>query len=205
MTCGQEGLNGTPDDLAALAQSIEEERRLLDEQEADALVTLLRLAGQVARHQAKKGATVGPAMTASYRRALLRVGRSGLGAVVEGDAGLRLRLPPEVGKLEWLCRLDGVALRQLLGQMGLKQARRDEIIRAVKQALGQALRKEQTAGAATPEGVIGAAFRRLAATVARALSRHADEDGHARVQAALSKGIDQLQGMLGGGEALAEG
>jgi predicted RecB family nuclease len=138
MTCSPEGVPKSPDDLAAVAERIEEERRLLDEQEGDALVTLLRLAGQVAgHHQELKGGPLGPAMTASYRRALLRVGCSGLRAVVEGDTVLRLRLPPDIGKLEWLGRLDGDALRQLLRQMGPKQARRDEIIRAVKEALGQ--------------------------------------------------------------------
>jgi hypothetical protein len=97
---------------------------------------LLQLRAEAKRTWAQQLKTLGFSPRVASRYLLL--GESELAGIGPNGSDLLARLPAEMHKLEWLCRLTIDQLRELLDNLDCKDTERGQVIAAVKKALGQA-------------------------------------------------------------------
>ena len=96
------------------------------------------------------------------------------------------RLPTDLLKLEWLCRVPIGQLPDLLDGLNCKQATRKQVIAAVREALDE---PSPTTAPLDVDRAVGRFLERLAGKVARLLDRFLQTDQQDRARALLAAGF----------------
>jgi hypothetical protein len=134
----------TGDDTAVrrAVHQIQTELRNLARNEGSAVASHLRIGTALAdlRKEAKSGwfkqlKELG--INERVARRYIRLGNSWLAVSGLSESALLEQLPPDRMKLEWLCRLTAEQLRELLGRLDCKKAKRGQVEAAVRKALGE--------------------------------------------------------------------
>src|SRR5262249_38826705 len=126
----------------ALKEQIEQQLKRLKETERQTVEhhislgrTLTKYKNRVRKRWLKELETLGIAPRVASRYLLL--GKYWATEQETPGSDLLPRLPADLHKLEWLCRLKRRQLRKLCEKMNLRDATRGEVIEAVKKELGE--------------------------------------------------------------------
>lgn len=182
--------------LQALVAAILQERRKIDRVEGDVVAGHVRLAHHLAELRvlaqndwAKQLKTVGisPRVASRY----LQVARHWPEGIGLRESELLPRLPADLLKLEWLCRVPLPRLGDLLNTLDCKAATRAQVIAAVRRILG-----EETTTTDRPEPDVDLFARRLLdrlkKTVDRLPETFPDPEDHHRVRELLAEGFREV-------------
>jgi hypothetical protein len=115
------------------------------------------------------------------------------------------KLPIDLCKLEWLCRLNEEQLRELLGQQDCKGLPRPKVSRAVKAMLGIQTRKANTAPQAAVVNAVERFVQRLSARITELRQEGLAPQAREQVVVALDDGFAQFRRALSGGPEVAAG
>jgi len=128
--------------IKKLVTEIAKEQQKLDRYEGDAIACQIRIAARLAklREQAKRtwgkqlnDLGISPRVASRY----LKIAQHWPDEIGLSESDLLRRLPPDLLKLEWLCRVPLAGLPTLLDKLDCKKAARSEVIVAVREALGE--------------------------------------------------------------------
>ena len=128
--------------IKKLVNEIAKEQQKIDRCEGDLVASHIRIARHLAdlRHLAKKDwakqlKAIGmhPRVASRY----LKISQHWDDEIGLRESDLFVRLPPDLLKLEWLCRVPPVQLGDLLDDLDCKKATRPQVIAAVREALGE--------------------------------------------------------------------
>jgi len=125
--------------IGTLLEKISNEQKKIDSHEGNVVVSLFG----IGRHLAK----LRPLARKTWKLQLDAIGMSprvanryvklGESEIGLNESDLLKRLPSDLMKLEWLCRLSVVQLSGLLDSLDCKKATRSEVIAAVREVLGE--------------------------------------------------------------------
>jgi hypothetical protein len=128
-------------DVKSLLGEIGKERENIDRSEGDVVASHVRIAHHLAKlrdlvkgHWERQIEELG--FSPRVARRYLRIARDWPDENGLRESDFLKRLPADLLKLEWLCRLSMEQLKGLLKTLDCKKARRTEIIAAVHEALG---------------------------------------------------------------------
>ena len=128
--------------IKKLVNEIVKERHKIDRCEGDVVAAQVRIARHLAdlRQLAKKDwakqlKAIGmhPRVAGRY----LKISQHWQDEIGLRESDFLVRLPPDLLKLEWLCRVTPVQLGALLDDLDCKKATRPQVIAAVREALGE--------------------------------------------------------------------
>jgi hypothetical protein len=126
-----------------LVNEIRTEQQKIDRSEGEVVAAQLRIAYHLAelRVLAKgrwgrqlEGLGMNPRVASRY----LKLAQHWPARIGLTESDLLPRLPPDLLKLEWLCRIPPASLNDLLDKLDCKKANRSQIIAAVREMLGEA-------------------------------------------------------------------
>ena len=128
--------------IRTLVGKIRKEQQKIDRYEGDIVVAHVRIALHLAKLRILASRSWGTQLTAigiSPRVAsrYLKIAENWPEEIGLSESDLLPRLPPDLLKLEWLCRVPLAQLGDLLGALDCKQATRPQVIAAVREALGE--------------------------------------------------------------------
>ena len=188
-------------DIARLLAEIRAEQRKIDRNEGNVIASKITIGTRLAALKAASGRTWGRQQTelgynprlASRLMKLAQGWGSEIGRIA---SDLLPKLPPDLNKLEWLCRLDAGQLRALLAGLDARKASRKEIVSKVRDALGEEPPPAVDTSTAMAKS-IDRTFDRLGKTLER-LHGEAADAGHAHeVRAAIAAGFARMLASLG--------
>jgi hypothetical protein len=184
---------GLPGVLAQIAAEWEE----LDRQEGDVVGACFRLGRLLAelrrlarRDWSKRSKALG--IHPRVARRYVRLGESELARSGLPESDLLCRLPADLMKLEWLCRLTAEQLRELLGRLDARGASREKVVAAVKAVLSG----DDTPARPAPDlaALLERVFRRLDGVLERL--EEADPGQRGRVRDLLAGGLRRVERAL---------
>ncbi len=112
------------------------------------------------------------------------------------ESDLLLRLPLDLLKLEWLCRVPLDPLKDLLRQLDCKKATRSRVIAAVREALGEDPPIEPDSDV---DNFVQGCLRRLAKALDRLHEMFPEAEEQARGRELLAVGLREVQEALAAG------
>jgi hypothetical protein len=134
--------SGDSTGIKKLVNEIVKERQKIDRCEGDVVAAYIRIARHLAdmRQLAKKGwakqiKAIGmhPRVADRY----LKISQHWHDEIGLSESDLLPRLPPDLLKLEWLCRVPLDRLREMMKAFDCKKATRPQVIAAVREVLGE--------------------------------------------------------------------
>jgi hypothetical protein len=189
----------TRDKVTALVGQIREEQQGIDRNDASTVVNQIRIGSLLIRLKAESGWTwtrtvreIGYHPRAASR--LLRLGTSWLAGLGTAGSEFLHRLPTDLQKLDWLCRLTRTQLEQLLTELDCKHAGRAAVAAAVKHILNPGAEAPRTED--LPRAV-GRVFKRVVSAIRR---WHGEADTDSRrheLRGLLAAGLRQAQAVAG--------
>jgi hypothetical protein len=195
------GTNG----VGALLDQITQEQKKIDQHNGDVVASVIRIAQYltelrplVKKTWASQLATVGVSTRVASR--YLKLGNSWLGQVGLSDPDLLRRLPDDLTKLEWLCRVPQPQLPRLLDELDCRKAPRPQVIAAVRKELGES--KLVRADAGDVEQLIKRRLDQLVHTIELASGKSPQPEAQARLLKLLAlkllaAGFDLVERALG--------
>jgi hypothetical protein len=202
--------NAPAPSLTALLQEIRAEQHKVDAQEGDVVAALFRIGALLVRlkQQAQRAWTAQVKDLGYHPRVARRLQKLGSSPLAENglaESALLQRLPTDLMKLEWLCRLKPKPLSKVLAAVDCKAGSRKAVIDAAKTTLNIPKRPRPRANV---RGLLQA-FNRFVGRVQSAVAECGDgEDGQElrrQLGTGLADGFDKLREILGaGGPANAE-
>jgi hypothetical protein len=128
--------------IKTLVNEIVKEHQKIDRYEGDVVASHIRIGGRLTKLRllAKKtwakqlnALKISPRVANRY----LTIARSWPNEIGLSESDLLPRLPADLLKLEWLCRVPQAQLGDLLDKLDCKKATRSQVIAAVREALGE--------------------------------------------------------------------
>jgi hypothetical protein len=193
---GAVGTHNTPgvDDVM---NKIKKEKQKLDKGEGNFLacficlgLLLAQLRGLAKRTWNKLVVTLG--FNARVALRYLNLAKSPLAGFGLNESDLLARLPSDLLKLEWICRLNAGQLNELLGRLDPKKESRPKVIAAVKEILGENDAPENP----DLEGALGRASNRVVKLAGQLRSDAQTEPDKDRVEKLLSDKLRQMEEAL---------
>jgi hypothetical protein len=182
----------------ALLDKIRAEQVNVNSREGPIVASLLRicmhvaeLRGLVKKDWSKRLKQVG--MNARVASRYVQIGKSWLGQIGLTESDLLSRLPTDLLKLEWLCRLSTDQLDGLLAQMDCKKTSRGQVIAAVKGILGDTDSDRPVPNA---EKAIQRVLNRLLVLSQQAIQSPSPPEGLPRIRTLLQKGAREIQAIV---------
>jgi hypothetical protein len=129
-------------DIKHVVEQIKGEQEKIHRTEGSAIASLVQIGVLLIQLQAAAGRTwTRTARELGYNprtaSRLQKLGSSWLAQIGTAGSEILNRLPADIQKLEWLCRLSEEHLRQLLANGDLKMTSRSKVIAEVKKILGE--------------------------------------------------------------------
>jgi hypothetical protein len=185
--------------ITTVVQKIRAEQDKLDNSDAPAVSSHLAL-GQLfteLRQRAKR--TWGKQVKAlGYDRRVasryFTIGTAPLTEMGLSESHVRAMLPPDVMKLEWVCRLTVDQLEQLTAELDVKKASRTKVIRAVKKILGV----ETTSPKPDLSAKIGKAIDRLTSLINKISTEETDVTQRHLLLGEMAASLAEVQQTLAG-------
>jgi hypothetical protein len=182
-------------EVVALLEKIVAEQKTVDGQEANAVAAVLRISLHLAelRPLAKKTwaqqlGAIGMCTRVASR--YLKIAKSGLAAIGLRESDLTRRLPLDVMRLSWICRVPEPQLPGLLDKIDLKKASRDQVIDAVRKELGV------DPPAKARDGHLDAKIQRALGRLVKAAQEISDQfprpEDQSRARELLAAGLQQV-------------
>lgn len=184
-----------------LLDAIRTEQRSIDLHEGDVVVCHIRLAVRLAelrqlakRTWGKQLKTLG--MNPRVGRRYLKIAQNWPNEIGLKESALLPRLPTDLLKLEWLCRVSTPQLRELLNNLDCKKTSRGQVIAAVREVLGED-------PPSTPDDEVGQFVQRFIKRIARTVGQLGDKfpevEDQTRARELLAAGLLQVQDTLQSG------
>jgi hypothetical protein len=185
--------------IAAVVQKIKAEQDRLNESDAPAVGSHLRLALLLAelRRLAKRNWLKLVKALGYDKRVANRYASIGTYLLTKmglTESHLRAMLPPDVMKLEWVCRLTAEQLEKLTAAIDVKKASRPRVIREVKKILGL----EVTARRPDLATQIDRAMQQFASLVGKISTEEPDAAQRQLLLGEMAAGVAEVQEMLAG-------
>lgn len=185
------------DGIRKLVQAIVKEQQKIDRHEGDVVACHIRIGARLAALRSLAKKTWGQQLTAlgiSPRVAsrYLKIARNWQDEIGLRESDLLARLPTDLLKLEWLCRVPVSQLAELLDSLNCKKATRSQVIAAVRQVLGEAppTRSDDV------ETYVERLLHRLAGTVEQLGEKFPEPEQQNRARELLAAGLDQVRSSL---------
>lgn len=118
------------------------------------------------------------------------------------ESDLLPRLPQDLLKLEWLCRVPLPQLGDLLGELDCKKASRPQVIAAVREALGEDPPAGDEQGV---EEFVGRFIGRFVRTVDRLSEKFPEPEQHEHARKLLAAGLQRVRNALKASRRAASG
>jgi hypothetical protein len=187
------------DKLEKLIRDIKTEQSKMAQKEGDIVSNLFRIGALINELQNAAGRTwtkqvqkLGYHPRAASR--LQKIASSWQGEIGTLGSEILPRLPNDVQKLEWLCRLRREQLETLLARLDLKKVCRKEVTAAVKELLGESTTTQTTGGGIVK--VINQLFARVMKAIEGWQQTGDDQETPEQLRGVLSGGLEQLQQAL---------
>jgi molecular chaperone GrpE (heat shock protein) len=192
----QKALTNTEDSagIKKLVNEIRKEQQKIDRYEGDVVASHIRLGNHLAdlralakKTWAKQLKAIGMNPRVASRYLKIAQGWPTEIGLIESD--LLPRLPPDLLKLEWLCRVPQAELGNLLDATDCKKATRSQVIAAVREALGEdpPVKKEQDV-----EKFVERCIHRLVNAVDRLSETFPQADQQTQARDLLATGLRQV-------------
>ncbi len=184
-----------------LLDAIRAEQRSIDRHEGDVIVCQIRLAARMAelRQSAKrtwgkqlKTLGMSPRVGSRY----LKIAQNWSNEIGLKESDLLPRLPTDLLKLEWLCRVPLRQLRKLLNELDCKKTSRSQVIAAVREALGE---DPPSKPGDEVEQFVQRFIKRIARTVGQLGDKFPEVEDQSRARELLAAGLLQVQDALQSG------
>jgi molybdopterin converting factor small subunit len=191
--------SGDSTGIRKLVNEIVKERQKIDRCEGDVVAAYVRIARHLAdlRQLAKKDwakqlKAIGmhPRVAGRY----LKISQHWQDEIGLRESDLLARLPPDLLKLEWLCRVPPVKLSDLLDTLDCKKATRPQVIAAVREALGE---DPPTKAEDDVEKFVERFIGRLAKTIDRLNENFPEAGQQKQARDLLANGLQQVLDSLG--------
>jgi hypothetical protein len=189
--------------ITKLKQKIRNEQTKIDRKEGTIIESfvcigkfLAELRGHIKTGWAKnlKALQIHPRVASRY----MQLAASSLAEIGLNESDLLPRLPTDLLKLEWLCRLNREQLRKLLLREDVKKAPRNRVTALVKDILGTPSDETPAHG---PEAKINKLFQRLLTLAGEAIEKTNEAGDSSRIRDLLGNGVRQIEQLLKGGQA----
>ena len=190
-------ISKTPDEDSAgitkVLEKILKEKQKIDRREGDIVLSHIRIAHYLAELRAAvkrtwgqrlKALGINPRVAARY----LKIADHWPTEIGLSESDFLPRLPVDLLKLEWLCRIPLERLGELLKQLDCKKATRTEVIAAVREALGEA--PPETEPNVTK--FVGRCLQRLVKTIERLPEEFPAADEQAQARESLANGLHNV-------------
>ena len=189
------------EDLANITRLLDEIRReqqKIDRYEGNIVASHIRLGHHLAelralakRTWAKQLKTIGisPRVASRY----LKIAQHWPDQIGLNESDLLPRLPTDLLKLEWLCRVPQAQLSDLLTKLDCKRATRSQVIAAVREALGEDPPNEDESDV---EKFVERLIQKLMNAVARLDDKFHEREQQDRARELLVAGLRQVQDTL---------
>jgi hypothetical protein len=191
-----------PSNIKELLGDIKSELQKIDRCEGDIVASHIRLASylRTLRDLAKKdwatqlaSINICPRVGSRY----LKIAEHWPDGIGLRESDLLPRLPPDLLKLEWLCRVPTEALGTLLTELDCKKATRPQVIAAVRKALGETPPLKDNEGNPGVEKTVEAFLRRVRESVDRLQARFTEPKQQELLRVCLTAGLNELKDALG--------
>ncbi len=188
-----EDLNG----IKKLVQAIVKEQQKLDRHEGDVLachirigarLSALRLLAKRTWVQQLKALGISPRVASRY----LKIARNWHDDLGLSESDLLTRLPTDLLKLEWLCRVPVSQLGGLLDTLNCKKATRSQVIAAVREVLGE----DPPRATDAVETYVQRLIQRLTGRVEKLGEVFPEPEQQNRARELLSAGLDEVRNAL---------
>lgn len=185
------------DGIRKLVQAIVKEQQKIDRHEGDVVACHIRIGARLAalRSLAKrtwgrqlKALGISPRVASRY----LKIARGWQDEIGLNESDLLTRLPTDLLKLEWLCRVPVSQLGGLLDTLNCKKATRSQVIAAVREVLGE----EPPTATDDVEMFVQRLIQRLTGTVEKLGEKFPEPDQQNRARELLSAGLDEVRNAL---------
>jgi hypothetical protein len=179
--------------ISKVLDKILKEKQKIDRREGDIVLSHVRIAHYLAELRAAVKCTWGqrlkalgihPRVAARY----LKIAAHWPTEIGLSESDLLARLPVDLLKLEWLCRVPVEHLGKLLDQLDCKKATRTEVIAAVREALGEVPPKTEP----NVTKFVDRCLRQLVTAIARLPEAFPTADEQAQAQELLENGLRQV-------------
>jgi hypothetical protein len=179
-----------------LLDAIRTEQQSIDRHEGDVIVCQIRLAAHLAELRQLANRTWGKqlkalGMSPRVGSRYLKIAQHWTPEIGLNESDLLLRLPTDLLKLEWLCRVPLQQLRELVTDLDCKKASRSKVIAAVRETLG-----EEPSAEVDVEEFVRRFINRLVGTVGRLDEKFPDPEQQNRARELLRSGIRKVQETL---------
>jgi len=185
------------DGIRKLVQAIVKEQQKIDRHEGDVVACHIRIGARLAAlrllakrtwgHQLK-ALGISPRVASRY----LKIARNWHDEIGLSESDLLARLPTDLLKLEWLCRVPVAQLGELLSTLNCKKATRSEVITAVREALGE----DPPTAADGVESFVQRVIHRLTNTVEQLGEKFPEPDQQNLARELLAAGLVQVRDAL---------
>jgi len=184
-----------------LVDEIVKEQRKIDRLEGDVVASHIRIGHRLAelRPLAKKtwgkqlkAVGISPRVASRY----LKIAEHWPAEIGLTESDLLPRLPTDLLKLEWLCRVPQAELADLLGKLDCKKATRPQVVAAVREVLGE---DPPAKDEHDVEGFVGRFIARVMRTVDGLHEKFPDTEQQDRARKLLAAGLGRIQDALKAG------
>jgi hypothetical protein len=184
--------------ITKLLDKIVKEQQKIDRHEGDIVASHIRLGHHLAELRALakktwakqlKSIVISPRVASRY----LKIAQHWPDQIGLNESDLLPRLPTDLLKLEWLCRVPRAQLPDLLTKLDCKKATRSQVIAAVREALGEAPPNE---GEPDVEEFIERLIQKVMDVVARLEDKFHVREQQDRARELLVAGLRQVQDAL---------
>jgi hypothetical protein len=188
--------------IPIILNGIRAEQARIDNNEGDVVASMIRIGrhlGELRKLARRdwgkrlKEVQINPRVASRYTN----IAKSCLGEIGLNESDSLPRLPPDLLKLEWLCKLDREHLESLLDKLDCKKAARRDVIAAVKEILGI----PDSERGVDPEKLIKRGFQRMVKAVGQLMDDEPDPTGLQRLGGLIDTGVQQLRDALGSSTA----
>lgn len=188
------------DGIRKLVQAIVKEQQKIDRHEGDVVACHIRIGARLAalRSLAKKTwgkqlktLEISPRVASRY----LKIARNWTDEIGLTESDLMTRLPTDLLKLEWLCRVPVSEMAGLLDTLNCKKATRSQVIAAVREILGE----DPPTATDDVETFVQRLIHRLTGTVERLGDKFPEPEQQKRACELLAVGLLQVQDALQAG------
>ena len=183
-------------DIQQIVDAIRAEQQNIDRHEGGVVVCHIRLASRLAElrplakrtwGQQLKVLGMNPRVASRY----LKIAKHWSPELGLHESDLPPRLPTDLLKLEWLCRVPLQQLREILNDLDCKRASRREVVAAVREALDEEPPPEEEV-----EVFVQRFLDRLQGTIGRLEERFPEPDQLNRARQLIRSGLRKMQASL---------
>lgn len=184
-----------------ILEAIRKEQQSINRHEGDVVVCQIRLATRLAELRQLAKRTWGQqlkilGMSPRVASRYLKIAHHWTPEIGLNESDLRPRLPTDLLKLEWLCRVPFPKLREILDALDCKKANRSQVIAAVREALGEEPPAEDGV-----EEFVQRFLHRLQSTIGRLEEKFPEPEQLNRARQLLKTGLRKMQASLPAGSS----